>query len=164
MDTQNDDEKIEARTPTADDLIALCREFNNRNAKYVVVGGMAMIQMGYGRTTEDIDLLLDSSAENQEKVISALLTLPEKAAKEIQPNDLNEFTVIRVADEFVVDLMKSACGIEYEEAIKHSTIITLEGVPIPFAKPELLWRMKQTMREKDNLDLFFLKELLQQNT
>jgi hypothetical protein len=33
-------------------------------------------------------------------------------------DDLDNYLVVRVADEFIVDLMKSACGIEYVEASK----------------------------------------------
>jgi hypothetical protein len=55
--------------------------------------------------------------------------------------------------------MASACGIHYDEAIKDVIIRTVEGVPIPFASPRLLWRMKEkTHREKDALDLLFLRQ------
>jgi len=40
------------------------------------------------------------------------------------------------------------------------SVVELAGVPIPFASPRLLLRMKQTGREKDALDLLFLRELL----
>ena len=36
----------------------------------------------------------------------------------------------------------------------------LEGVPIPFASPELLLRMKDTYRAKDKLDRAFLSQLV----
>jgi hypothetical protein len=37
------------------------------------------------------------------------------------------------------------------------------GVPIPFASPRLLWRMKaRTHREKDSGDLVFLREYFAQ--
>ncbi len=55
--------------------------------------------------------------------------------------------------------MKSACGIDYEEASKDVIIHEVEGVPIPFASPRLLWRMKApTQREKDIPDLIFLRQ------
>jgi hypothetical protein len=34
----------------------------------------------------------------------------------VQPADLKAFMVVRVADEVVVDLMASACGMDYEAA------------------------------------------------
>ena len=32
----------ESRQPTVEDLLELCREFNRRGAKYIMVGGFAM--------------------------------------------------------------------------------------------------------------------------
>ena len=70
-----------------------------------------------------------------------------------------EYTVVRVADEVVIDLMRSASGIDYAEVAKGVVIREVQGVPIPFASPRLLWRMKaHTHREKDAGDLVFLRE------
>lgn len=66
---------------------------------------------------------------------------------------------IRVADEIVVDLMKSAGGIDYRAALPEVVTVEVEGVLIPFASPRLLWRMKVvTGREKDAGDILFLRE------
>jgi hypothetical protein len=97
--------------------------------------------------------------ENEAKVFSALSTLPDNAVRELQPGELQKYNVIRVGDEIVVDLLCSAGGIDYEEAAKHVVIRELDGVPIPFASPRLLWRMKVvTHREKDAGDLVFLRQ------
>ena len=75
--------------------------------------------------------------------------------------DVEKYTVVRVADEFVVDLMQSACGIDFAEASKEIIIREVEGTPIPFASPRLLWRMKvRTHRAKDESDLVFLSCLV----
>jgi hypothetical protein len=87
---------------------------------------------------------------------SALSPLPDHAVRELQPGELQQYNVIRVGDEILVDLMKSAGGMEYAEAAKYIVIRTLDGVPIPFAAPRLWWRMKAvTHREKDVGDLYF---------
>lgn len=146
------------RLPDQVDLIRLCRELNARGAKYLIVGGMAVIQHGFLRATEDIDLLLEASLENQSKVLAALATLPDNAVREIQPGELDQYVVIRVADEFVVDLMLKTCGIDYHEAIPEVETITIQDVPIPFASPKLLLKMKQTYRDKDAIDREFLEQ------
>ena len=46
------------------------------------------------------------------------------------------------------------------EASKEVTVAEIAGVRIPFANPQLLWKTKQTHREKDALDRTFLAELL----
>jgi hypothetical protein len=112
------------------------------------------------RGTEDVDLLIEASPENQAAVRKALEVLPDKAVTELREGDLERYVVVRVADEIVVDLLLSAGGICVAEAQSEVSIVEVAGVPIPFASPRLLLRMKQTGREKDALDLLFLGELL----
>ena len=160
MDTPNDNPPLEPRLPDTDDLLLLCRRLNEAGAKYLVVGGFAIIQHGFARATEDIDLLIDTSPENFAKVQTALMGLPDGAVREVNATDFDECLVVRVADEIVVDLMRQACGIDYAEASRDMVIIPVCGVNIPLATPRLLLRMKQTYREKDVLDRQFLNELL----
>lgn len=152
--------ELTSREPTVEDLRELCRELNQRGAKYVVIGGFAMRAAEYNRTTMDVDLLVAADLENEAKVFSALSTLPDNAARELQPGELQKYNVIRIGDEIVVDLMRLAAGIDYAEAVRDIVVREVDGVPIPFASPRLLWRMKVvTHREKDADDLLFLREL-----
>jgi len=151
---------LESRPPKLEDLVALCRSLNREAVRYIVVGGMAVIQAGLVRATEDIDVLVDADPENVRRIRRALLDLPDRAIRDMDDGDLNRYVVVRVADEFVVDLMKAACGIEYREASPMIETVELDGVLIPFASPELLWRTKQTVREKDSVDRMFLATLL----
>jgi hypothetical protein len=152
-------EELEPRQPTVEDLRDLCHELNRRGAKYLVIGGFAIRAANYNRSTMDIDLLVAADLENEAKVFSALATLPDNAVSELQPGELQKYKIIRVGDEIVVDLLASAGGIDYAEAAKNIVIREIDGVPIPFASPQLLWRMKVvTHREKDAGDLFFLRQ------
>lgn len=162
MDSENDHPSLEPRLPTTDDLLLLCRRLNEAGAKYLVLGGFAIIQHGFARATEDIDLLIDTSPENFAKVQAAMMGLPDGAVREVNADDFKVCAVVRVGDEFVVDLMGRACGIAYEEASRDIETVPVAGVPIPFANPKLLWRTKQTHREKDELDRAFLSRLLKQ--
>ena len=150
--------ELEPREPTVEDLRDLCRELNRRGARYVVVGGFAIRAAGYNRRTMDVDLVVSADRDNESRVFAALSTLPDNAVRELHPGELQQHNVIRVADEIVVDLMRSAGGIEYEEAARDLVVHKIEDVPIPFASPRLLWRMKaDTHREKDAADLVFLR-------
>jgi len=151
--------ELESREPTVEDLRNLCRELNQRGAKYVVVGGFAIRAANYNRRTMDVDLLVAADAENEARVFSALSTLADNAVRELRPGELQQYNVIRVADEILVDLMRAAGGIDYTEAAKDVVLREVDGVPIPFASPRLLWRMKAgTHREKDAGDLVFLRQ------
>ncbi|MEX2606440.1 MAG: nucleotidyltransferase [Kiritimatiellia bacterium] len=165
---ENADEKpepvsdLQSREPSVEDLVELCRHLNESKARYIVIGGFAMRAAGYDRHTMDVDLLIDVEPGNERRVFTSLEHLPDQAVKELDPGDVAKYTVVRIADEIVVDLMKSACGIEYEEAFREVDVHRINGVEIPFASPALLIRMKQnTHREKDALDMFFLSQLNQ---
>src|SRR5262245_16610823 len=124
------EEKI-SRPPQFSDLTRICRELNRLDAQYVVIGGFAIIHHGYPRLTYDIDLLIATTRENEARVIEALLILPDKAARELKPGEVNEYGVVRVGDEVLVDLMKSGCGVTYADAIKDAQIDQIDGVQIP---------------------------------
>jgi len=158
------EEKAPPRSPEQNDLTKLCAALNAANARYIVVGGMAIIQQGFLRATEDIDLLLERSRANQRKVLKALEILPDKSVKELAETDLDEYLVVRVADEIVVDLMLSACGVTYDEVVDDMEIKVIEGVSIPFASASMLLKMKQTYRDKDIPDRIFLEEKLREET
>jgi len=132
--------ELEPCEPTLADLVALCRWLNTA---------------GYVRQTIDVDLLVATGADNERRVYEALSHLPDNAVRELTAGDLDQSAVIRVADEIIVDLMKSAGGIQYSEAAREITTVTVDGVPIPFASPSLLWRMKaKTYRKKTSLTGF----------
>ena len=59
MDDPND--RAYSRAPTVEDVIQICRKLNEADARYVLIGGFAVILHGSGRTTKDIDLLVDTS-------------------------------------------------------------------------------------------------------
>jgi hypothetical protein len=152
------DDSLEAREPTLEDLRDLCGALNARGARYLVIGGFAIRAAGYNRRTMDVDLLVATDADNEARVLDALATLPDQAVRDLRPGELSQYDVIRVADEIIVDLMRSAGGIDYAEAAGSADVREVDGVPIPFASPRLLWRMKSiTHREKDAGDMVFLR-------
>jgi hypothetical protein len=50
MDTE-DAHPAESRPPTLEDLLKICRSLNNAGARYLVIGGFAIIQHGFTRAT-----------------------------------------------------------------------------------------------------------------
>jgi hypothetical protein len=121
-------EELTTRIPEEADLVALCRALNQLSAKYIVIGGFAIALTGFARTTLDVDLLIDTSLENEALVYKALEILPDKAVRELRPGETSRYGEV-------------------------------QGVPIPFASPRVLWRTKKpTQRPKDVEDLMFLEQ------
>jgi hypothetical protein len=61
-----------------DFLTVLC-EFQERNIRYVLVGGLAVLLHGVDRLTADIDLVVDLAPEQALKAVETLLALGFKA-------------------------------------------------------------------------------------
>jgi hypothetical protein len=151
-----------SRAPEPGDVVRICRALNEAGARYLLIGGFAVVAHGAGRFTKDIDLLIDDSPENVARVKRALAVLPDNAAREVEDEDVRRYTVVRVADEVVVDLMGRACGLDYSEAVRDSETIEREGVAIAIASPATLIRLKDTARPQDALDRSFLEGVLEE--
>ena len=57
-----------AREPQVEDLARICRSLNEAGARYLLIGGFAVIARGGARTTKDIDLLVDASPGNVARI------------------------------------------------------------------------------------------------
>jgi hypothetical protein len=68
---------LESREPTVEELCDLCRELNQRGARYLVVGGFAIRAAGYIRRTMDVDLLVDTGLLNGMKRLPGFEALSE---------------------------------------------------------------------------------------
>lgn len=130
----------------------------------MVIGGFAINRLGLVRATEDIDLLIARDRANQALVKRALEILPDRAIRELGDEDIAEWVVVRVNDDITIDLMTEACGVRFEDAVGGIETEIVDGVPIPFAGPGLLLRMKQGIREKDRTDRSFLEDLMRRRS
>lgn len=148
------------RVPQLDDLLSICRALNEAQARYVIIGGFAIILHGYARGTMDLDLLIDPSPANVRKVKAALSKLPDNAAAEVDDTDIERYVVVRVADEVVIDLMGKAAGVDFEDVIKGVVTREIDGVIVPYASVRDLIRTKDTVRPKDKNDVLFLRRKL----
>ena len=160
MDDQDDDRR--ARAPEPDDVVRTCRALNDAGARYLLVGGFAVIAHGAGRFTKDIDLPVDDAPANVARVKQGLAVLAGNAASELADDDLQRHVVVRVADEVIVDLMGRACGLTYAEASRDAEAIERGGVAIPVPSPATLIRMKDTPRPQDAIDRAFLEGVLRE--
>ena len=160
MDDEDDDRS--SRAPEPDDVIRLCRALNEAGARYLLVGGFAVIAHGAGRFTKDIDLLVDDGPDNVARVKRGLSVLADNAAAQVADDDVERHVVVRVADEVVVDLMGRACGLSYAEAARDVETLERDGVRIPVASPATLIRTKNTPRPQDAIDRAFLEGVLRE--
>jgi hypothetical protein len=149
-----------ARAPEPADLTRICRALNDAGARYLLIGGFAVLAHGAGRFTKDIDLLVDDAPDNVARVKRALAVLADNAVAEVSDTDVREFVVVRVVDEVIVDLMGRACGLDYAAAAADAETRDIGGVQVPVASPATLIRTKNTYRPQDAIDREFLEGVL----
>ena len=118
------------RPATWEDLERLATLLSEAHAEYALVGGYAIASHGFNRQSEDIDLLVNPTAENSHRWIVALSQLPDQATRALeQEPDVfadDKRYALRVNDEFTVDIMPSVAGHSWDEMQQY--IQTVDGV------------------------------------
>ena len=140
-------------------LLRVCELLNEAGARYLVCGAQACILHGLVRTTEDVDILVEPTEENCQRVIEGLSKLADGAACELTPKDILENVVVKIADEVEVDVSTRAWRVTYADAIGTAREAVVEGVRIPFLSLDSLIASKETYREQDASDRLRLLEL-----
>src|SRR5687767_9064461 len=78
---------------------------------FAVVGGLAVVLNGYGRVTEDADILVSDAAENLQRVIDVLTQWGDGAARELTLADFPpQEGSIRVTEDFPLDIFTRMRG------------------------------------------------------
>ena len=149
-----------SRPATLEDLKLLLRSLNEHAVEYLLIGGYALASHGYQRATTDIDLLVRATAESGQRVKDALMMLPDRAAKGLEPEWFEQDENIRIADAFVVDVMLNANGQTFDTLRKYAETIDLDGIPVQTVSLEGLLLTKQTMRDKDIADRAILERAI----
>lgn len=149
------------RPATFEDVKNLIQALNETGVEYFLIGGYALYAHGYHRATEDIDILIPATRQAGELVKQALMKLPDRVAKDIDVAWIEQGEAVRVADEFVVDLLMNASGQTYEKLEPFREVIEVEGIPVSTLDLEGLIKTKQSAGENDILDREILQRALE---
>src|SRR6266850_1752876 len=69
--------------------------------KFIVVGGVAVALNGFVRTTDDVDILIEASADNVGRLLDVLEEFGEGYARELSPADFSDSEgAIRIIEDF----------------------------------------------------------------
>lgn len=140
---------------------------NGCGARYVVVGGFAVVLHGHMRLTHDVDLVVDLEPEPAREIVDALTDLGFIPRAPVQARDfanaairnawvdekgMQVFTMIdRANPRLVVDLFVRR-PVDFEALWARSEAIELEGVPVRVAAIDDLIAMKRTAGRAQDLD------------
>ena len=103
------------------------RSFQQYDVKYVVIGGIAAILHGVPRATFDLDILIEATPENAQRLLDALLdaglgTAALTSAEAVLANEISIFK-----DRVRVDVQTSTPGISFSDAWFRRKTVTYQG-------------------------------------
>ena len=139
-------------------LQGVFRSFQQHDVKYVVIGGIAAILHGVPRATFDLDILIEATPDNAQRLLDALLDAGLGTAALTSPGDVlaNEITVFK--DRVRVDVQTSTPGLRFAEAWSQRTTITYQGQEFfILAKDDLIRSKRAAGRPVDLEDVRLLE-------
>jgi predicted nucleotidyltransferase len=137
----------------------VCAALNGGGAEYLVIGGVACILHGYIRATTDVDILIARTSPNAERVLQSLETVGYGFAREWLPEEILKRPITVIGDDPAVDVFTVAWNVKYEDAVKRSSTVLVEGVQIPVIGLDDLIETKRTGRLQDAADIEVLEEI-----
>jgi hypothetical protein len=114
---------------------------------------------GTSRSTRDIDILIDPTLDNAERVLRALSALPFGVASEIRPSELLSRHVTMIGDSPNVDVLTRAWNLRWDDAQRGIAVFDIEAVSVPTVSIANLIISKQTGRPQDVADVLVLETL-----
>ena len=130
------------------------RSLNDQQARYLVIGGVAVGIHGISRATFDLDLLIEATADNARRVLRALTDAGMGTATLTTPDQLlaNEITILR--DVVQIDIQTRTPGIVFQDAWERRVRLDYRDVPMQVvSRDDLIASKRASGRPVDLEDL-----------
>ena len=140
-----------------DDFRDLLLALSEAGAEFVVLGGHAVAFHGHPRATKDLDVLVRASGQNAKRVYRALAAFGAPLSTfEVGEADFATYDgVLQMGvPPLRIDILNSAAGITFDEAIADGSTFDLDGRAIPVIGLAALLKNKRAAgREQDLADV-----------
>ena len=110
-----------------DQLQEVFASFQKNDVKYLVIGGIAAVLYGVPRATFDLDILIEPTTENAQKLLEALAELNFGTTGMTSANEIVGTEITIFADRIRLDVLTSAPGIVFKDAWRRRVSMTYKG-------------------------------------
>jgi hypothetical protein len=128
-----------------------------QGARFLIVGAHALAAHGYPRSTVDIDIWIDATTDNADRVWRALAQFGAPLEDlSIGREDLTRKDVVVQLGlpPNRIDILTGVTGLKFESAWANHVEDVLEGVRVPvLGLAELIANKRATGRDKDRVDV-----------
>jgi hypothetical protein len=131
------------------------------DARFVIVGAYAMAAHGRPRATQDIDVFIEPSTENAERVAQALdeFGYPELAKESVEAFGTPPRMASLGVPPLRIDIMNYIDGVPFARAYSGAMLESLGGLELRILSlADFVATKKASARTKDLLDVELLKE------
>ncbi|MBP7050394.1 MAG: hypothetical protein KBE65_05205 [Phycisphaerae bacterium] len=108
-------------------LQGVFKSFQQHDVKYVVIGGIASVLHGVPRATFDLDILIEATPENSERLLNALLDAGLGTASLTSAAELLAHEITMFKDRVRIDVQTSTPGLTFAEAWAHRQMVSYQG-------------------------------------
>ena len=136
------------------DFLEFLELLDNYEVEYLLVGGYAVILHGYARSTGDMDLWVNQTTENYNK-LKLVYTNFGAPIFSIEDFESDKFDVWSIGVEpRKIEILTKVSGLEFKESKKNCIYLNFEKFKIPYIDFEDLMKNKMTTgRLKDLADV-----------
>jgi hypothetical protein len=140
-------------------LKGVFKSFQQHNVKYVVIGGIAAVLYGVPRATFDLDILIEASPENAQRLLDALIDAGMGTATLTNSDEIlaNDITIFK--DRVRIDVQLSIPGIQFEKSWNRKQTMQYQGQQFYVVSIEDLIRSKRAAGRDVDLEDVRLLEL-----
>jgi len=143
--------------PDFEDFISL---LNKYHVEYLIVGGYAMAFHGRPRYTGDLDIWINISESNAEKMLTVLAEFGFSSLLFIREDFLKENIINQIGyPPLRIDILTSIDGVTFNEAFSQKKMIQIDELEVAFiGLSQLIENKKASNRAQDIADIESLKK------
>jgi tRNA nucleotidyltransferase/poly(A) polymerase len=140
-------------------LKGVFKSFQQHDVRYVVIGGIAVVLYGVPRATFDLDILIEATPENAQRLLDALIDAGMGTATLTNTDEIlsNEITIFK--DRVRIDVQISTPGLKFETAWKRKQTMQYQGQDFYVVSLDDLIRSKRAAGRGVDLEDVRLLEL-----
>jgi len=101
--------------------------FQKNDVKYLVIGGIAAVLYGVPRATFDLDVLIEPTKDNVERLLSAMIEAGLGTASLTNAEDVLSKEITIFTDRIRLDVQTSTPGISFEQAWQRRVTMNYRG-------------------------------------
>jgi len=136
--------------------LELYKSLEKRKVNYLVIDGVASILYGVPRATFDLDLCVQNSYQNIERLLKSFEAVGMGTVFLTTVEDVCKTEITIFEDIIRVDVLTKLNDIDFQEAWETRNIQIIQDVPINLISKKLLLKSKLfANRDKDKEDIAF---------